>query len=738
MSLIQDKIQDLFRPYIGQSTADICDELLGDNYRGDSTGYSNSWRNKLSRTILERGLEFSRESGPTISLRFGNTEELYVLRSYVFEPNRVALKEDSPFLQIDYERILDEEWADTQLFKLLNTTPFLSVCYTHIKTNDLREKLRSEAGGDKLPFETQACILEKAVVWDFPSSTLESVKRVWQDTKNKILIGDFDNFITESQAIEAGIFIRNKRVKASDTIFVNGQEVPPKGFWISNKLIEKQRLLERQTKRMISMQKRSVFLKLKPGQEVYQRLPDDIPDSIARPGILNVEVTNEIVLLDILSGSKGDDDRPPAEVRNRLFEELVSCLADSCPSMKIDGVTYGSINGKSPGSSLEEFETKLPISHERIRHFFNEGDWFRFKIWITHEGEWEFDKLVQDLGFYFEVHEDYPGNRNHKSYKWPSKYSLDGSSSNLTTIDNLNFTRDILLEAIKLFDNNEPHGFGPSSTYDLIHNDFRYPPKAVVGLAAKIITGNEYGPHDFNGGLKTACFEILNRHGFLVEPKCILDVDALLAKLSHLPDDRRLENLGDRRGAFKRGWAKGEEVQYGDDVLERITWDNLGSRIGGSIGNKSNHIKDLVFGHLKDSLTLSRIASGEYPNQELLDDEDDEGDEEGRVRRRQHRYRERLSNLRQKRLDCMYELEGCYFCECCERRSPDSENPCSILEVHHIVPLSETVGVRRTTLDDLAVLCANCHRLIHAQMRKSVGHVSVENLKDEFYSELEL
>ena len=55
-----------------------------------------------------------------------------------------------------------------------------------------------------------------------------------------------------------------------------------------------------------------------------------------------------------------------------------------------------------------------------------------------------------------------------------------------------------------------------------------------------------------------------------------------------------------------------------------------------------------------------------------------------------------------------------------------------------IVPLSETDGVRRTTLDDLAVLCANCHRLIHAQMRKSGSHVSIENLKGEFYSEVAL
>ncbi|RQQ41635.1 hypothetical protein DF145_34655, partial [Burkholderia stagnalis] len=33
-------------------------------------------------------------------------------------------------------------------------------------------------------------------------------------------------------------------------------------------------------------------------------------------------------------------------------------------------------------------------------------------------------------------------------------------------------------------------------------------------------------------------------------------------------------------------------------------------------------------------------------------------------------------------------------------------------EAHHIIPLSST-GIRITRLSDLALLCANCHRLLH-------------------------
>jgi predicted HNH restriction endonuclease len=34
-------------------------------------------------------------------------------------------------------------------------------------------------------------------------------------------------------------------------------------------------------------------------------------------------------------------------------------------------------------------------------------------------------------------------------------------------------------------------------------------------------------------------------------------------------------------------------------------------------------------------------------------------------------------------------------------------------ECHHRVPLSLLAGVRETRLEDLAIVCANCHRMLH-------------------------
>ena len=53
-----------------------------------------------------------------------------------------------------------------------------------------------------------------------------------------------------------------------------------------------------------------------------------------------------------------------------------------------------------------------------------------------------------------------------------------------------------------------------------------------------------------------------------------------------------------------------------------------------------------------------------------------------------------------------------YGCEChaCGYVPPDGMTP-TVIEIHHLHPLAE--GRRRTTLEDLIPLCANCHRLAH-------------------------
>ena len=90
---------------------------------------------------------------------------------------------------------------------------------------------------------------------------------------------------------------------------------------------------------------------------------------------------------------------------------------------------------------------------------------------------------------------------------------------------------------------------------------------------------------------------------------------------------------------------------------------------------------------------------------------------EGKQQLLAHSRRERSRFLVQKKLEEFRRVHGALQCEACAL-SEVGRYPGAlagrIFEVHHTLPLSSAATPRRTTLADLAVLCANCHRAVHA------------------------
>lgn len=62
------------------------------------------------------------------------------------------------------------------------------------------------------------------------------------------------------------------------------------------------------------------------------------------------------------------------------------------------------------------------------------------------------------------------------------------------------------------------HGFAPTTTYDLVWDDRRYPPKAILGTAYELATGQRLSSSDFEGG-KSGAVKVLGNLGFTVQAR---------------------------------------------------------------------------------------------------------------------------------------------------------------------------------------------------------------------------
>jgi 5-methylcytosine-specific restriction protein A len=97
------------------------------------------------------------------------------------------------------------------------------------------------------------------------------------------------------------------------------------------------------------------------------------------------------------------------------------------------------------------------------------------------------------------------------------------------------------------------------------------------------------------------------------------------------------------------------------------------------------------------------------------DDDDAAEAFEGRLLTRMHLTRERNRTLIRKKREAVLRETGHLACEACgfDFNATYGAHGTGFIEVHHVSPLYTLKPGLRTRLQDLAVLCANCHRMIH-------------------------
>lgn len=132
-------------------------------------------------------------------------------------------------------------------------------------------------------------------------------------------------------------------------------------------------------------------------------------------------------------------------------------------------------------------------------------------------------------------------------------------------------------------------------------------------------------------------------------------------------------------------------------ATDRQVWVELGS--------SPSRIKDLAQRIRRGAQLLNAAEPIEVePEREFF---------EGKILTRLHATRERCARVRRDLLRSR-QRPGPLRCEMCGAGSPSAAPVYedAFFEAHHLVPIADA-GERRTSLREIALLCAGCHRLIH-------------------------
>lgn len=195
----------------------------------------------------------------------------------------------------------------------------------------------------------------------------------------------------------------------------------------------------------------------------------------------------------------------------------------------------------------------------------------------------------------------------------------------------------------------------------------------------------------------------------------VRELSSLLRRLPYHEAESRKDSFRNPDGvAFKlqnlRQVATGKGLGNVSET-DRLVWAEFGGQ-----RDKVKQLGDLI----RTGIKLSESMQG------ADEDDDDEEFFEGRVITRLHKKRERNRKVR-KRLLASRSKNGRLTCDMCggHSRATDPGLEDATFEAHHRLPVS-VAKERITRLLDLALLCANCHRLLHRAISSTKRWVDID------------
>lgn len=288
------------------------------------------------------------------------------------------------------------------------------------------------------------------------------------------------------------------------------------------------------------------------------------------------------------------------------------------------------------------------------------------------------------------------------------------------------------------------YGFKPARTYRVWHDGKPYDSKAIVGAAFGYLPGNplplKYD--EFSGGV-IYVVPVLEKLGFsFIDPtepaakrnppwmreEVILALDLYFRHQGRDPGESHPDVI--ELSVFLREMAsEAGQTTYrnGNGVAMKLmnfrSLDPAFTSKGGKGLNSASKLDRAIWDEFADRrLELAvqaeaiRLGAKQTMDDDALDEVDSYQAKEGRVSYRLHRTLERDRKIVALRKAAVSKKHGRLQCEACDFdfAAAYGERGAGYIEAHHTNPVHAMKLGDVTKADDLALLCANCHRMVHA------------------------
>jgi 5-methylcytosine-specific restriction protein A len=293
----------------------------------------------------------------------------------------------------------------------------------------------------------------------------------------------------------------------------------------------------------------------------------------------------------------------------------------------------------------------------------------------------------------------------------------------------------------------EKYGFAPDKAYFLDINGKLYDSQAIVGVAHGISGDRTWGPEDFSGRDQTVA-KWLRELGFTVRylrnpnwtREEIILVCALVAENGWRPiaqEDQRAIELSRLLQTVAIHPPEGRRADFRNPASIEMKSSNLVSchpDYRGRPTNINRLDREVLNDFLRDPARMHeqaraiREALERWESEPAVDVVDlDISAEEGGVLLKLHLRRERDSRLRREKIAEAKRKGVPVACEVCgfDFYQTYGDRGRDYIECHHRTPLHVT-GVVTTRLADLALICSNCHRMVH----RTSPWLTIEELRE--------